>query len=219
MLDQVPFDKVRVKDLTEACNMQRTTFYRHYDSVYDVMESVERRLLSELSLFKVPPEGSGMLDVFAELKTNPFDSMVRWFANGMRLRGQLKPVMGVNGDVYFRVRLTAQIRRELNSMMDYDGVPKGKLRPYYVELLAAAYVGVLSHLVKVEDEKDLITPEEAAIIANSVREAYFQCDPSSPDISPNDLYGSSDNGRRQLLNNRLVAEWPGTQKPEEDSVV
>ena len=35
-----PIDKITVKDLAEICNVNRQTFYYHFDDVYDLLEWV-----------------------------------------------------------------------------------------------------------------------------------------------------------------------------------
>ena len=47
-----PIDKITVKDLAEICNVNRQTFYYHFDDVYDLLEWVfeadaERRFRAE----------------------------------------------------------------------------------------------------------------------------------------------------------------------------
>ncbi len=38
MMERKPIDKITVKDLVELCNVNRQTFYYHFDDVYDLLE-------------------------------------------------------------------------------------------------------------------------------------------------------------------------------------
>ena len=40
MMEVKPIDKITVKDLVEICNVNRQTFYYHFDDVYDLLEWV-----------------------------------------------------------------------------------------------------------------------------------------------------------------------------------
>ncbi len=37
MLETTPFEKIRIGDLTEACDINRSTFYAHYTDIYDLL--------------------------------------------------------------------------------------------------------------------------------------------------------------------------------------
>lgn len=179
-----PYEKVTVKELTGRCNVARTTFYRYFEDTYDLLEQIERRLLDRLSLYRVRKASSS-----DERAGKPFESMENWFETGIGLRPVLGPLMGENGDVYFKERLQAQVRRELNAMMDDDRAPNDRLRPYYVALLASAHIGLLAYVVSVEDGSQLISAHDMAVIANSGRAAYYRCTEGAPPISDEQLFG------------------------------
>ncbi len=46
LLNEVPFDKITVKDIVERCGINRNTFYYHYKDIYDLLTDV---LHSDLS--------------------------------------------------------------------------------------------------------------------------------------------------------------------------
>ena len=41
MMEERPFYKIKVSDLTNAAKIGRSTFYLHFDSIYDVVEKIE----------------------------------------------------------------------------------------------------------------------------------------------------------------------------------
>lgn len=43
--------KITIKELTEKANINRGTFYSHYNDVYDVLEHIEDDIIENLSLF------------------------------------------------------------------------------------------------------------------------------------------------------------------------
>lgn len=48
LLEKKPFDKITVKDIVEACEINRNTFYYYYSDIYDLLEEVFTRELSKL---------------------------------------------------------------------------------------------------------------------------------------------------------------------------
>lgn len=181
-----PYDKVRVKDVLEESGVVRSTFYKYFDDMYALLERVEAMLLARLSLYKSSSKAAR--EAYAGM---PFESMENWFEVCIGLRGSVAPLMGPNGDPYFYRRLQNQMRRELNDMMNDDGVPADHKRPYYVELCTAAYLGILSYLVTTGDDDVLLSAREMATMANSARAAWFTLDERSPGISDARLFGQA----------------------------
>ncbi len=46
LLSQKPFDKITVKDIVEACDINRNTFYYYYSDIYDLLEEIFKKQLS-----------------------------------------------------------------------------------------------------------------------------------------------------------------------------
>lgn len=49
MMAEKPLHRITVKDLCRACQLNRATFYAHYQDIYDLAESMEEDLLSALT--------------------------------------------------------------------------------------------------------------------------------------------------------------------------
>lgn len=50
LLKKKPLNKITVKEICEAAEINRATFYRYYLDVYDLMEQLEGEILKELQL-------------------------------------------------------------------------------------------------------------------------------------------------------------------------
>ncbi len=48
LLEKKPFDKITVKDIVETCDINRNTFYYYYSDIYDLLEEVFMKELTEL---------------------------------------------------------------------------------------------------------------------------------------------------------------------------
>lgn len=46
LLSQKPFDKITVKDIVEACDINRNTFYYYYSDIYDLLEEIFKNQLN-----------------------------------------------------------------------------------------------------------------------------------------------------------------------------
>lgn len=191
LMGEKPYGKIAVKELTGRCHIARTTFYRFFEDVDDLMNRIEEYLLSELVLYRRLPARAlshdGERGAFAGM---PYESIRHWFSVGEKRRGMLGFVMGRNGDIYFKERLIARVRSDLNAMMDDEGVARDAMRPYYVAAIAASYVGLL-HFMALQDADVPLDVDGLARIANSMRVAYFRGDPSAPEIPDSKLYGAA----------------------------
>lgn len=51
-LKKMPIEKIQVKTLCNLRGFDRSTFYRHYEDIYDLLSSVEDDLVDELSMLE-----------------------------------------------------------------------------------------------------------------------------------------------------------------------
>lgn len=194
LVEDKPYGKISVKELTARCHVARTSFYRYFEDTLDMLERLEEYLLGELVLYRgsrareTEQVCGGKSGERHACDGKPYESIRAWFEAGLRLRGLLAPVMGPNGDIYFKERLIVRVRDELHEMMDDEGVRRDERRPYYVAAIAASYVGLL-HFMVLQPDDCLLSGEELIKIANSTRVAYFTGDASAPVISDAQLYG------------------------------
>lgn len=193
LMAEKPYSKISVKELSARCSIARTTFYRSFEDTYDLLERVERYLLGEFTLYRprmssaVPDDARDTGDVDA-LAGQAYQGIEAWFATGIRLRSILRPIMGKNGDLYFKERLIKRLKIELGQMMDDEHAPRDGLRSYYIAAISASYIGLVNHIALVEDA-DLLPVSEIAAIANSMRVAYFRSAKNAPPISDEKLFG------------------------------
>lgn len=48
LLNEVPFDKITVKDIVEDCGIDRNTFYYHYEDIFDLLHKVFEKRAAEV---------------------------------------------------------------------------------------------------------------------------------------------------------------------------
>lgn len=48
LLMEKPFEKITVKDITERAEINKTTFYAHYDTIYDLVDQLEEEIVADV---------------------------------------------------------------------------------------------------------------------------------------------------------------------------
>ncbi len=65
LLEQKPFDRITVKDVVEACDINRNTFYYYYSDIYDLLEEV---FMKELNLLvDAHKDGRSWVEAFIKI--------------------------------------------------------------------------------------------------------------------------------------------------------
>lgn len=68
LLSEKPLPEITVSELCRACGIHRTSFYLHFQDVYDLMNAVERRLAEYYAaLFETPAEEYNLGERFRKL--------------------------------------------------------------------------------------------------------------------------------------------------------
>ena len=65
LLEKKPFDRITVKDIVEACEINRNTFYYYYSDIYELLEEVFMKELYEL--FEAHKEGRSWVEAFMKI--------------------------------------------------------------------------------------------------------------------------------------------------------
>ncbi len=65
LLSQKPFDKITVKDIVEACEINRNTFYYYYSDIYDLLEEIFSKELKKI--VEAHKNGASWIQAFTEI--------------------------------------------------------------------------------------------------------------------------------------------------------
>lgn len=182
LMGREPFEMVAVKQIVAESGVGRSTFYAYFEDKQDVLETIERELLEELSLYRGRKS-------FAPTE-NPFNGMRSWFETCFQWDCALRALVGPNGDPRFEARLTRKVMGELHDMMDDEGIPRDVLRPYFEEMLSHAYVGLALYAVR-QDPAERLGAMRLAQIANHTRAAFFREGRMAPSLSDERLFGDA----------------------------
>ena len=74
LLKEKPVNKITVKELCDKAEINRGTFYKHYQDVYDLMEQLEEEALADLEKLLVSAtengSGSSLFSLLASMQNN-----------------------------------------------------------------------------------------------------------------------------------------------------
>ena len=65
LLSKKPFDKITVKDIVEACGINRNTFYYYYSDIYDLLEEIFSKELQKI--VDAHKNGASWIQAFTEI--------------------------------------------------------------------------------------------------------------------------------------------------------
>ena len=143
LIGDKPYDRISVRELAQAAHIQRSTFYQYYDSINDLITSMEAELLDEM-VFYVDTE-------FDIRDIRPLDSVRDWFCWCMERRRCLLALMGENGDPFFEEKFKQKVCADINRMMSTEGMPEDGLRPFCVELTYSIHFSLLKFAMQLGD--------------------------------------------------------------------
>ncbi|RXZ82103.1 TetR/AcrR family transcriptional regulator [Paenibacillaceae bacterium] len=112
LMDEKGFDQITVQDITKRAEINRATFYRHYQDKYDLLEKIVDGMLNQFqSAFQLPSDFE--VHHFVKDYDTPPDSFIRQFEHIANHFQFYKIMLGPNGLPGFSCRLETIIRDSL----------------------------------------------------------------------------------------------------------
>ena len=140
------FDAITVNDLCAAADLNRTTFYNHFSTKEECLESFEGQVFADLEEIQKEIQHLSLLDISrAYLGKKPLPFLVRLYEYLYEQGDFLHAVMGPGGDIRFAPRLRAAICTNLIERVLHERYRNSTdpLVGYYVSFFASAYLGVI----------------------------------------------------------------------------
>lgn len=169
LIEEKGFDAITVKDITTKANINRGTFYAHYQDKFNLMTKCQEEIMHEMSSIakKKFPE------VIADLGSNPSPTMpfllitsILEFLN--ENSGFIKAVLSPKGDLSFQTKLKEFMWKTLFEDTNGAIINKEQLlvpSQYLASYMASAHIGVIQQWLN-NGQKE--TPEEIARILSTI---------------------------------------------------
>ena len=168
MMETHDIQDISVKELTELVDINRGTFYLHYDDIYDMLHKVEDEMFREFNEIMAPePLGTPTLSSDGLL--------LEFFRFLDRHRDLARVMIGPHGDLTFVNRLKDQIKKR--TLRFLESAQSDANYEYLCSFIITGCVGVVETWLK---EATPQSPEEmAGILGNMlVRQLTFAPEPA-----------------------------------------
>lgn len=124
LLEEKPITKISIKEICEAADVNRSTFYTHYRDQYDLLKQLEQEVLSEINDYLAGYN-------FKAYEPESFQLMNRIFEYVVANAPLCRVLLGENGDLSLQREIMMIIQRQ--SMKELQG--KMTLDPEMAEYL------------------------------------------------------------------------------------
>lgn len=161
LLKEKSFDEITVKDIAEKANINRATFYKHYEDKYDLISYLEEEIIERI---KQIIEASSPMNLTLAIQEQPaYQTIVNIYHYINEERDLIEVLISPNGNQTFLTHMEFLLEQMLMNLFKNQITTKqSKLKlELIVVYLASAHLGVIKHwLIK----KLPYTPEDMAMM-------------------------------------------------------
>lgn len=164
LIEEKGFNDISITDIAARADINRGTFYLHYNDKYDLLQKIEDEVIQELITNCKTMSNFSIQDVDSISEPIPF--LVKLFEYLKENAVFMKAILGCNGDPTFAHKLKEIIRDCIftdNSIYIKENmlVPES----YFIAYVLSAHLGVIQHWLESGMEK---SPEEMALILSNM---------------------------------------------------
>lgn len=171
LIEEKGFDAVTVKDITARAQINRGTFYAHYQDKYDLLNKCEEEIM--LTMSQIAEQN--ITSITTELENGspasaPFTIAIVMLDYINENSGFMKAVLGPRGDLSFQTKLKDFMWRTIFEKNPNALIKKENLRVpvhYLVSYIASAHLGLIQQWLN-SGRKE--SPEEIALILTTIME-------------------------------------------------
>lgn len=168
LLEEKGFEETTVKDITEKADINRGTFYLHYESKYDLLEKSENEILEEMSKYLKKIDSSVI--IHSQSQNEPIPFLVNLFELIQKNSRFMKLILGPKGNPLFQVKLKNFIKENFLENILPKGLEDSKNNSLLVPIeflmayVSSAHLGVIQQWL--EDDMQQSPSEMALILPN-----------------------------------------------------
>ena len=153
-LNDKPFSKISVRDITTAAEINRGTFYLHYLDKYDLLEKIEQKLLDELAQVCVDLQPGKVLQEARKGELSQFSMQVFHYINEQDQK--YKILLSSNNQSGFMKRLQRFLAEQFSEKYtDHQVMANDPELParYLAAFAASAFLGIIEEWLTTEDRE------------------------------------------------------------------
>lgn len=165
LIEEKGFEAMSVKDITEKANINRGTFYSHYEDKFDLMDKCQQQLIEEMEIKiirNIPQLIEGMKQI------QDFTVPVPLFEFLHDNKSLMKSLLGPKGDAGFQVKMKEFLSKALfeRNKDVLLGSGNSLVPPRYLSAyIASAHIGVIQQWLNGDTGEP---PEEIARIISTM---------------------------------------------------
>jgi AcrR family transcriptional regulator len=164
LMEEKGFEAITVTDITKKADINRGTFYLHYQDKYDLLEQSEDEILNEIQEITISVFQTIDLSNFP-VTDKPFPFVIKVFEYFQENAMFLKAILGPKGTLSFRLKLKEVFLKNLSFIQKHK--QKSVLVPeeYFISYVAGAHIGVFQQWLEGGMKE---TPEEMALFLSKL---------------------------------------------------
>ncbi|MCD7950469.1 MAG: TetR family transcriptional regulator C-terminal domain-containing protein [Erysipelotrichaceae bacterium] len=153
LIKEKPITQIGVKELTDLCDLNRGTFYIHYNDIYDMVETIENDMLTDLDDILSQTELHEPLDILDPLFQYIYE------------QGEMPFVLiSEHGDISFLNKLLKLFKKYcFEAWKKYFNIEDDMLYDIYFRYVSNGILGILDMWYKKQID---LSPHELAVIAS-----------------------------------------------------
>ncbi|GMK38793.1 TetR family transcriptional regulator [Paenibacillus sp. CCS19] len=155
-------DGITVTDITNRADVNRGTFYLHYQDAPDMLNQIMSDITASL-LSKMQHMDPAEMRQYAR-NDAPYPKLVDLLTEFARNADFLKVILGPTGDPAFTARILTEFTTRITSRLaDWQPIDENMLVPrdYLIAYISSANFGVLKHWLNTDIK---LSPEEVTLI-------------------------------------------------------
>ena len=144
LLKTKDINQITVTDLSEIADMNRGSFYTHYDDIYDLLESIENQMLSELTQIAATEPRAGEIFLFEEEFTNIVNAL-KYVEENKEI---FKVLLNDQGSLLFLNRMKNIFSEKLLSRLLTLSVSNEKYNNLLTAFYMSGFIGAIQEWMK-----------------------------------------------------------------------
>ncbi len=137
LLAQKKLNEITIKELCEKADVNRGTFYLHYQDIYDLKQQIEKDLYNELGELIVPFPNVRELD--------SYQLFYNMFSFTKKNAAIFNALLGPNGDISFLTNLNTLFKQYyLSPIMQGQPISYARNIEYAYDFVSAGFTGLVT---------------------------------------------------------------------------